>query len=254
MQALWEYFYFLGNQDIIAHHRRRKFTVSGCLQGEVFQLMLRLLRNPRTNVILTVRDYAERAYSVYNFFCSSHIDPVCSYLNDYHNNVYDVRSPSKFHNMIKHLNSKSSELGTEYHSEVRQESESVPKMHHLTAEDWQTRSSFYQDKVRLYTTALQGFKPNQNVLVLAMESLEKNPRRFWNKIARDFLNLKPQKHYTYNAVEKAALIHSNKYSTNGSSMISMLPETREILDREWFSDCLWTSRMTGFRYLACHPD
>ena len=37
-----------------------------------------------------------------------------------------------------------------------------------------------------------------------------------------------------------------------SKFQKVLPETRSIIAASWRDDCLWTSKLTGYNYPACH--
>ena len=234
MQHLWEYIYWMSVQDATAIKMRRKFVLSGCLQGEIYQLFVYLFRNPKTSIVLTTRDYADRAYSVYKYFCSATIDNDCSTSRHTIKGIHE-RSPSQFHNIITLL--KNNDLDQD-------------NIHHIIYDDWKTRSSFYRLKADMYASNSSN-AVTPNILMVAMESIDSNPKSFWFKVTKDFLKLGPKQHFAFSSVKKLSKIHVNE--GNISTDMPMRWDTRQLLNRAWGDDCLWTSRATGFIYPACNP-
>jgi hypothetical protein len=237
MQTLWEFMYWMGDQDARAIKTKRKFVISGCLQAEIYQLFTHLLRNPTTNIILATRDYADRAYSVYKYFCSPNIDKQCIAGHHAQPQVH-FRRPMMFHKMILHLENST--------SSTRDSS----LVHHVTQQDWEMRTTFFRDNVGVYTSPRSDCT-SPPMLVVAMESLNQHPKAFWYKATRDFLHLKPISNYFFEAVRWISKRHINK--GNVMTRLPMRNDTRAILDQAWFEDCLWASRATGYDYPACHP-
>ena len=235
MRSLFHYFTVMGANDVKALKKKRSMVLSGCLQVEIFQLLSYLLRSPATSLLLATRDYAERAYAVYNYWCSRNIDNKCfADVSSHTRPGKHVRDPQHFHAMIQALNASA----PSNRNQVR--------AHHITREDWDTRASYFRDKVGLYSASR-----DIPILVIAMEALGQNPKAFWQSVIRFLhLNTIPSKHNNYSNRVK----HAFKYRVNEGAVgkaAPMLNETRAILDLAWHDDCLWTSRITGFRYPAC---
>lgn len=236
MQALWEYFYWMSAEDRKARQAKRKFVVSGCLQVEIFELMSYLLRNPSTSIVLATRDFANRAYSVYNYFCSPDIDADCT-VGQHTSAQRDVRSPWLFHKMIQDL------------SEAEKNHTFLSSAHHIAREDWHNRASFFRQKVKQYETARSG-DPSLRIFVVAMEAIDNDPQSFWYKLKK-FLRLPQSSRYNFGEVKKSFKKHINPAMV--SAKTTLRNDTRAILNREWREDCLWTSRAAGYRFPACHP-
>lgn len=246
MQAIWNYFTSMAANDVMAMNNHKYLVISGCLQVDIYHLLFYLLRSPVTSLILATRDFADRAYSVYNYWCSRSIDDDCSPgLHGYTSAGKQSRSPLQFHHMIKALN------GT------TPSTRNKVRAHHMIRADWETRSSYFRDKVRLYSSPPLGggggggdsSAPNP-IFMVAMEALSQNPKLFWQRVIR-FLHLKPSRHHYFRHVKEKFEKRVNEGSVT-SKASSLMNETRALLNLVWHEDCLWTSRATGFRYPACH--
>jgi hypothetical protein len=245
--------YCIHENDIVAYLKglpspekvQGKVLISGCLLSTTAQQIFQFLKPKSIKALFMIRDYAERAWAAYNFWCDPRIDFKCEkpaqWVTENH-----YRSPEMFHEII------------------------LAQHQHIPLNLWfptflQEAPRYYQDNIHLYAEMI----PPQDLHVIDSNQLETSPDIVWKEIA-EFLNhslisstaFHPQieqfRSRRYNTqqnkgdanYEPSEKYQSQRYSISGNR--SMLPRTREILTEHWKPDCLWlkeTYRLSSLK--AC---
>jgi hypothetical protein len=242
MEAMWKYFQWLATEDKIALSNKNMLVVSGCLQITVFNLMMTVLRTPKTSVLLMARDLAEKEWAGYNFWCSESIDSNCSAAQlNYHRKKEHSRTPEQFHESITYL---AERTDTKRIANIKRH---LPVHAHLL-QDWSGNLSTYYKRI---FTSFQS-DSHADVLMLALPALDREPIKFLRRIIT-FLNLKPVASFLNSAVLGGAFhdTHVNEASA-GLKVGTLFNETRALINARWNEDCLWLSEMTNYSFEACH--
>ena len=206
-----------------------KVLVSGCLFFKTPQQIVRL--KPKSlKILLLVREYAERAWAAYNFWCDPQFDVTCATSFDWTTKDH-YRSPEMFHEIV-----------------LAQDRNISLKLWNPTV--LRDAPRYYRDRIQQYTDLV----PPQDVHVIHSAQLEASPEVVWKGVS-DFLNhslissphpamevFRSRRYNTQdNKGEKnfrsSAEYQSQLYPVSGNR--SMLPRTREILNEHWRLDCLW---------------
>jgi hypothetical protein len=219
-----------------------KILISGCLYFETLREMLRL-KPTSMKVLLTIRDYAERAWAAYNFWCLPQVDGCPEFTIT---TKADYRSPEMFHEIV------------------------LAQVRNLTLNLWlptllREAPRYYRDNIHQYAAVI----PPQDLHVIHSKELETSPEVVWKGIAK-FVNhslispsaphpqikLFQSRRYNTQQHKGSANFQSSKDYTGESYSITgnrpMLPETREIITERWKPDCLWLKETYNFTTLeAC---
>jgi hypothetical protein len=207
-----------------------KVLVSGCVFFSTIPQIFQVLKPKPIKSFLIVRDYAERAWAAYNFWCDRRIDFKCTgtWTTQDH-----YRSPEMFHEII------------------------LAQQRNITLNLWlptllQEAPRYYRDKIHQYTQYIE----SQDLHVIESNQLETSPDIVWKGIA-EFLNhslipstashpqmqvftsrrYNTQEHKGGSKFVPSRDYQSQRYAISGNR--SMLPRTREILTEHWRPDCLW---------------
>lgn len=218
---------------------QNKTIVSGCLFEDDVIRAYSALEAFDLKVILVVRDFAERAWAAYNFWCEPGLDQPCrkqySWTNDQH-----YRSPEMFHELVR---------AQQVQPDIRLW---MPGL--LTG-----APTHYKDVVTKWTNTFG----DANVLVISQHDLEADIASVWPKIA-EFTGLD----LNHVALEKWSSRRYNTQDNKGDKSFKqatkyvpsvypisgnrpMLNETRAILSEAWREDCLWLKTKYGLEFSAC---
>jgi hypothetical protein len=209
-----------------------KVLVSGCLFFSTAQQIFRVLKPKPIKTLFIVRDYAERAWAAYNFFCDLRIDFKCPGSTHWATKNH-YRSPEMFHEII------------------------LAQHRNFTLNIWfptllQEAPRYYRDNIHQYGKFLE----SQDIHVIESNQFETSPDIVWKGIAK-FLNYSvisstashpqiqlftsrrynTQQHKGESKFVSSRDYQSQRYAISGNR--PMLPRTREILTERWRPDCLW---------------
>lgn len=192
-----------------------------------------------------VRNYADMLWSSYNFWCNREYDRVDCDSTHWVRPLVHVRSPELFHEIV---------LGDFNGTGVR-----TPL---FIKRACVFAGGYYSEYLKLQ---LWPKVPRNATIVVASEELEVDPGRVWMKVAALLLLDKEQSNpqlgnftnIRVNSQENKGGTHSvlKRDYKPGLFQVSgykpMMPETREILDKCWQSDCKVISQAAGYLYPAC---
>jgi hypothetical protein len=216
-----------------------KTVVSGCLFEEDVIRAYTELEVFDLKVILVVRDFAERAWAAYNFWCQPALDQPCAreygWTSDQH-----YRSPEMFHQLV---------LAQQVQPGIKLW---MPGL--LTG-----APTYYKEVVTKWTNTFG----DANVLVISQHDLEAAVDSVWPKIAEfagldvNHVALRRWSSLRYNTQEKkgektftrATQYVPSVYPISGNR--PMMNETRAILNEAWREDCLWLKEKHGLEFSAC---
>ena len=226
-----------GNENLVDYLRglpgpqeiNGKVLISGCLLFETLREIVRL-KPDSLKVLIIIREFAERSWAAYNFWCYPEVE-TCEKDSDWATKN-NYRSPEMFNEIV---------LAQDRNISLKLWFPSLL----LEAPD------FYQSRISRYTDII----PQQDLHIIDSKQLESSPEVVWKGIS-DFLNLpllissshprievfrsrryNTQNHKGEDNFQSSRGYQSQLYPISGNR--PMLPKTREILNAHWGPDCLW---------------
>lgn len=218
-----------------------KTLISGCFDIESTKQIYKILKPKPFHIFVIVRDYPEKCWASYNFWCKPDIDPNCTKIGSWTNSQFHYRSPEMFHELVL-LQIKNTNYPLWFPSMVSK------------------ASIHYKDLIQQYLE----FIPPQYLHVIHSVQLEENPEEVWDFINK-FQNFSQPhpfistfKERRYNTQDNKGAKHftsseqykKDVYEISGNR--SMLVETKEILNKLWKPDCLWLKETYNLTTLTCY--
>jgi len=189
---------------------------------------------------MMVRDYAGRRWSAYNFWCNERYDDVnCTSPNNWTDPALHKRSPELFHSSL--LTSKGNARGD----------------HCANGHGYFSKS--YQQ--------LQRNKHHNQTIIVANEELDLYPLQVARRVASainyniDGIDLSAFEKVRVNSQDNKGAHSATGVKNYASGLYNishyqpLLPESRALLYKCWYADCIALSKIPPYyKYTACYPE
>lgn len=225
---------------------------NGCIRVTNNLIMNDILRQPKTKVIIAVRDFVDRFYAAYNYWCGQLYEKKCPFAGYWTRPEKHVRSAEIFHN----ISVNNFTYGVDSPINTREDRLDV------NVSLCQSASDYYRYPIeKQYLNLVNN---NNNSLIVIQSEHFSEEFSYYTKLLQQRFGLifdeekeeyKSFQLHRYNTNDhkgdndktlKSPIKVKNIYSISGNQPVYF--KTRLFLNKCWYPDCIWINRFLYNKY------